>query len=166
MSVAMGIPQPPAVGQPGVEGEVDRRRHQHAAHGGADGPQGLAGLRQLTHEQLALDLQPHHEEEDRHEAVVDPVVQVEGDPVLAQVQAEGLVDQALVGLRPGGIGPDEGDEGEEEQHDPARDRLTGEELERPQQPLRHLLPRGGRHGVLEPDDLRCIAVASCHPFTP
>src|SRR5918996_5631390 len=43
---------------------------------------------------------------------------------------------------------------------------VGEELERPQQPLRHLLPRWWGYGVLEPDDLRCIAVTSCQTATP
>jgi hypothetical protein len=44
--------------------------------------------------------------------------------------------------------------------------LTGEELERPQQSLRHLFPRGGGDGILEPDDMRRVAVTSCHPSTP
>jgi hypothetical protein len=55
----------------GVEERVDERGHHHAADGSDDRQCGSTTVAQLSEDELALDLERDHEEEDRHEAVVD-----------------------------------------------------------------------------------------------
>jgi hypothetical protein len=58
-----------------VQREVERGGQEHAADGAGDREHRLARSRQLAGEDLALDLEADDEEEDRHQAVVDPEVQ-------------------------------------------------------------------------------------------
>jgi hypothetical protein len=53
-----------------------RAREHHAANGREHGQGGGAGAAQLTDHQLALDLQPDHEEKQRHPPIVDPMPHV------------------------------------------------------------------------------------------
>ncbi len=71
----------PAVGPraAGVPQGVDRCRHQHPTHRRRQGEGRLPGLGELPHQDLALDLQAHDEEEDRHQPVVDPEEERLGD---------------------------------------------------------------------------------------
>ena len=48
------------------------------------GSMAFAAVRQLTDQQLALDLEPDDEEEERHQAVVDPMAKVQAQHLLAQ----------------------------------------------------------------------------------
>ena len=73
MSVAIGMPQPCGAGSSRVERQVDQRRNDHAADRREDRQHRLAANRQLADEELALDLEPDDEEEERHQQVVDPV---------------------------------------------------------------------------------------------
>jgi hypothetical protein len=77
----------------------------------------VAILGQLAHQQLPLDLEPDREEEHRHQCIVDPVVKVEGDPMIAKKEAERLVQEAEVQLRPRRVGPNQGDERTDEKDD-------------------------------------------------
>ena len=55
-----------------VEGDVEGGRHGHAADGAGDRQRHLRELRQRALDDLALDLQPDQQEEERHQPVVDP----------------------------------------------------------------------------------------------
>jgi hypothetical protein len=55
-----------------VEGDVEGGRHSHAADGAGDRQRHLRELRQRTLDDLALDLQPDQQEEQRHQPVIDP----------------------------------------------------------------------------------------------
>ncbi len=58
-----------------LEGEIESGGHHHAADGCGDGERGQAKLPQLAKNQFAFDLQADNEEEDHHQAVVDPMFQ-------------------------------------------------------------------------------------------
>ncbi len=58
-----------------VESEVDGGGGDHAADGGNDRQRGALHRGKLADNDLSLDLQADHEEEERHERVVDPVKQ-------------------------------------------------------------------------------------------
>ena len=73
------MPHPRAFRSTGVEGEVDQCGHDHAAEGGHRRQGGLAAIAQLADGPLAFDLQADDEEEDRHQPVVDDVVEVLGE---------------------------------------------------------------------------------------
>ncbi len=55
-----------------VDEAVDRRRDDHPTQRRPGRQRRLARLGQLAHQRFALDLQTDHEEEDGHQAVVDP----------------------------------------------------------------------------------------------
>ena len=76
MSVAIGIPHPRPVSPPPAIGEVDQGGRHHAADRGHDRQGGHAEPPQLARDDLALDLEADHEEEQRHQPVVDPEVQI------------------------------------------------------------------------------------------
>ena len=71
------MPQPCADGLARVDGEVDARPARPSRRGrpAAAAPSRLP-LAQLADVELAARLQPDHEEEERHQAAVDPVAQV------------------------------------------------------------------------------------------
>ena len=87
----------PAVGArvAGVEGQVDRDRHRHAAEGRGQREQDPSPLAQLAQVELAPRLEPDHEEEERHQPLVHPLAQVERDAGAAQPHREHRV-QTLV----------------------------------------------------------------------
>ncbi len=139
MSVAMGMPQPRCEGVPSAQGEEDRRRHQHAADGGDDGQRGAPGITQLAQHQLPLHLEPHHEEEERHQAVVDPVVQGVAHAQRADVEADVGLPEVEVGRGERRVGEDQRDDSAREE-DAARRRLdVHEALEGLDQPIDGLL---------------------------
>ena len=67
------MPQPWAPSTTRVDRQIDERRDDHAARRGEDRQHRVAPDRQLADQQLPLDLEPDHEEEERHQQVVDPV---------------------------------------------------------------------------------------------
>jgi hypothetical protein len=85
MSVASGTGQPPCgpPSQPG-DGQIDEGRGDHAAQRGQHRGRQLAGIAELAAQDLVFDLQPDHEEEDRHQAFLDPV----GDRLLEPQRAD------------------------------------------------------------------------------
>ena len=112
----------PAIQRDGVlpvQGEVDRRRHQHAAQraesGQGNGPHG----RELAFQDLALDLQADDEKEQGHQAVVDPEQQrLVNDQVRDLYRNDG-VQQRRIDARQRRIGGDHGRHRGPEQQDPA-----------------------------------------------
>src|SRR5215472_16441363 len=54
-----------------VEGEENARGQKHPSHGRDRWQARLRHRVELANDELSLDLHPHHEEEHRHEAVVD-----------------------------------------------------------------------------------------------
>ncbi|MNI55420.1 hypothetical protein D3C73_1103710 [compost metagenome] len=90
-----------------VEEPVDQRRHHHAANGGRAGQDDLRRFGQLPVEDLALDLQPDQQEEQRHEPVVDPQQQRLGDFQRADLGDHGGFQQAVVEPRQWGVVDDQ-----------------------------------------------------------
>ena len=74
MSVAMGMPKPDSVAVPRIQREVNQRRGDHAADGRESRQQRIAHLRQRAHVNAALELEADHQEKNRHQRVVDPVL--------------------------------------------------------------------------------------------
>ena len=100
---------------------------------------GRAALRaaQLAGDQLAFDLQPDHEEEQRHQPVVDPVAQVHGQAPAADLDGQLGVPQRLVGALPGRIRPYQGNGGGGQQDQAAGDLGVQELPQGPGQPPGH-----------------------------
>ena len=73
MSVAVGIAQPPAASPPRLTSDVAGRRGRHATDRGGDRHRGPARVAEVTGDELALEFQPSHEEEDRQQAVGGPL---------------------------------------------------------------------------------------------
>ena len=138
-------PPPGRAGPAGVAGGVDGRRDGHAAHRGHHRQGGLAPGRELAGDQLALDLQPDDQEEQGHEAVVDPVAQVGLDAEAAELDGQRGLPQGVVGGPPGRVRPHQGDRGRRHQHDPAG-RL-----------LAQVLPQRGRQAQRRRDQRLAVA---------
>src|SRR5690606_34361528 len=102
----------------------------HPAEGGDDRERRLPGRGQLAHAQLALDLEPDEQEEDDHEAVVDPVVQRTLDRGGGRSEDEFRFPEMGVRLTPWGVGPEECDGGGGKKEQAAQDAGGGEFLER------------------------------------
>ena len=77
----------------GVEGEVDRDGDGHAADPGQERQREPPPLAQLAEVELAPRLQPDDEEEERHQAAVHPLAQIERDARARRSSIESTVDQ-------------------------------------------------------------------------
>src|SRR6185369_16047758 len=101
-----------------VEGGVDERRHHHAAERGHRRQHRLAARGEFTLDELALDLQPHEQEERRHPQVVDPDDQrLVQDHEPADAHLAGQREQGLVPVGRGRVADDQGQHrGNGEQH--------------------------------------------------
>ena len=74
MSVAVGIPQRRR--RTVVEGQIDQRRREHTARRGHDRQDRLARRRKFAADDLTFDFEPHDEEENHHQSVVDELFDV------------------------------------------------------------------------------------------
>ncbi len=119
MSVAIGTPQPLMEGRPWFSDGVDQGRDEHAAQRRGQRECGAPKLAQLPAVDLATDLEPDDEEEDRHQPVVDPEMEVALEGEGTDLEAEGRVPQRRVGVLPGRVRPDQRDGGGQQQDDPA-----------------------------------------------
>ena len=90
-----------------VEREVDQRRRDDAADRGDDRCREPAAFAQLAHVELAPDLQADDEEEERHQPVVDPVAQLQGDAGVAEANCDLGRPELFVGRRPRRVGPEQ-----------------------------------------------------------
>ena len=117
MSVAVGIAHPASPSPAGVERDVDQRGHDHAADRGGDRQRRAARVAQVTGDELALELQPGDEEEDRQQPVGGPLgqrqVQVQRRRPDPQVAERG------VRVAPRRVRPDQREHGGRDQQDPA-----------------------------------------------
>ena len=131
MSVATGMPQPFAPGAAVVDEREDEGGHQHPAQRGERRQGGGTRVAELAEEELALDLEPGEEEEQRHRGVVHPAPQREVEVHrAAERHTEGGVPELLVAVAPSRVGPDEGgDRGH--QHDGAGGGFELHEAQRP-----------------------------------
>ena len=101
MSVPITMPQPARLGRPAGEREVDQRGSDHPADRGDDRRGEPATLAQLAHVELAADLEPDDEEEERHQPVVDPVPQIERELGVAEPDRQLGRPELLVRGAPG-----------------------------------------------------------------
>ena len=83
--------------------EIDRSGDHHSADGAGDRQRRLPQRCQLAGQHLPLDLQPDQEKEDRHQAVVDPLMEGEREQVPAAADDDRGRPQALIDLCPPGI---------------------------------------------------------------
>ena len=115
MSVAIGMPQPAlASPPPAIEG-IEPGRDEHAADRGDDRQGGGPRVPEVTADELVLDLQPHDEEEDHHQRVIDPVLQGLLEPEVADLDADRGVPEGVVRRRHRTVRPDQRDDGRHQQ---------------------------------------------------
>ncbi len=93
-----------------IDPYVDESREDHAAEGGHDGEGSCLGVAQVTVDHLTLDLEPDDEEEDRHQAVVDHVLDVLVEMNRPEVDDQRGLEDLEIGGRPAGVGPDHCDD--------------------------------------------------------
>ena len=79
MSVAIGMPQPAAPGVPRLKARKIAAGTTMPPDRGDRGSAARRQVRSSPDDELALDLHAHDEEEDRHQPVVDDLVQVDPD---------------------------------------------------------------------------------------
>ena len=105
--------------------DIDDGRQRHA-DGGSDQRQTTArGIAQIAFQPLALDLQPDEQEEDRHQAVIHPEVQI-GRP-MDRKRSGRKMEEVAIGIAPPAIGDDQRQRGRADQQQSPR-RLAGEEV--------------------------------------
>ena len=73
--------------------QVDQGRDHEAADRGGGRQEGPAGQPQLAQGEVAAHVEPHHEEEGRHEALVHPAVEAELHAERANGEGGGRVDR-------------------------------------------------------------------------
>ena len=119
-----------------VERRVDEGRGNHAPDSRHARQRRLANAREFALEDFALYFQTHQQEEDRHQAVVDPQQQRLGQNELADLNGEACVEQRRVGRTRTGIGSDE------------RNRRSGRQKHAAGRLKAEKVPdRGQRHGI-------------------
>jgi hypothetical protein len=91
---------------------VDQGGDDHAAERADAGQRPARPGRELPVEHLALDLEPHEKEKQRHEPVIDPVQDAEAEHVDLQ--------RREIALRERGVGDQKGENRDAHQHDAAR----------------------------------------------
>ena len=107
--------------------EIDDRRCGHARDGGDDRQPALVPGRKPTIDQLPLDLQPDIQEEDDHQAIVDPKMRGHRPQLCCQHRALDLMQHMVVKVVERAVGDDHGDRSRQDEDDPAR-RLAVQEL--------------------------------------
>jgi hypothetical protein len=126
-----GNAPPRRAGAACVQGEEDAGGHEHAPERGDRREDGLRRRAELAHHELALDLHPHEEEEERHEPLVQELERGEPRDEIADPEGHGELEDEPVALGVEVRPPERRDRAAEE-HEPAR-RLQAEEgLEGPE----------------------------------
>ena len=145
-----------------VDQQVDADRQQHPADRTARRDGGAAPVAQLAGGHLAADLQAQHEEEHRHRRVVDHVLQVEVESLLADQDLDRRLPEREVARRPGRVRPDQGGQ-RGGQQDGRAARLVGDETADGRGHLgrrdaqRRSRPQGRCHGMATVG-MRCSSV--------
>ena len=78
---------------------VEQGGRHHAADGAQYGQRGAAQLGQFADQDFTFDFEADYEEEQRHQAVVDPMVQAVLYPYAADIDSDGGVQQMLIGVQ-------------------------------------------------------------------
>ena len=113
-AVSVEIPPGVLVAGAGGDGQEDDGGHHQPRHRGGDWHEGTGPARQLADGELAAHLQPHGEEEDRHEGVVDEGMEGELQGEVLDSENEVGLPEPLVGLV-GQVGPGDRRQGGYEQ---------------------------------------------------
>ena len=103
----------------GDEGDIDEGGDCHSERGGEEGQDGLVASREFADEQFAFDFHADQKEEDRHETVVDEVLQRFLQADGADAQIDGQVQKVFVGFGVGRVCDQESQNAGGEQHDTA-----------------------------------------------
>ena len=93
-----------------IDREVEGRRDEHPAQARDERHDEPSTLGQLAERELVPHLEPDHEEERGHQAVVDPVPQVHVESEVADPDAARGLPERRVGARPRGVRPEQGEE--------------------------------------------------------
>ena len=125
--------------RPRHEREVEGGRDDHAAQRGGERERGPTRVAKLAEHELALHLEPDDEEEDPHQAVVDPVLERVPHLELAPREADLRLPQREEVLGERRVGEREGRHREDEQNDSARRLDVHEAEQRTDQPVDALL---------------------------
>ena len=90
------------MGRPDGAGQqqIDRRGPRHAAKRRQHRRRQLLRVAEFTAHDLVFDLQPHHEEEQRHQGIVHPEVQLVADQVFTCPDRQRRVPQREIICRP------------------------------------------------------------------
>ena len=99
--------------------QVDQHRDDHAADRRRDRQRRLARGRELSREGLPFDLEADQQEEDRHQPVVDPLMNRQRQLVAGRADRDGRRPEAVVRVRPTGIGGHHGGAGTGEEQQSA-----------------------------------------------
>jgi hypothetical protein len=121
-----------------LERQVQGRGHEHPTQRGRDRERGHTRASQLAQDQLALELQRDHEEEERHQTVVDPLSRRSHELERAHPNADGQLPGAQEGVGPGRVGQRQGGDGGQQQHAAAESLDAQEPRERLRQPVHEL----------------------------
>ncbi|MNE19574.1 hypothetical protein D3C80_1126620 [compost metagenome] len=92
-------------------GQIDQTRNRHPAQGGDDRQSQFLGVAQFALEDLVFDLQPDHEEEDRHQPLLDPVGDRLLQPQRTDLKHVDALQPVEIVARPGRVGDDQGSQG-------------------------------------------------------
>ena len=90
-----------------VNRAINQRRGDHAADGGDNRQRRLTERRQLADHHLVLDFQPDQIKKQRHQAVIDPMMQRHFNLVVAKTHRQRLVQHMMIAVTPRRIGDDE-----------------------------------------------------------
>ena len=137
----------------GVDRQVDQRGDRHPADRGDHGERRRPPVAQLPAQELPLDLQADHQEEQRHQPVVDPMAEVVRDRPPAGSERERRAPQPVVGVADRRVDPDERHERGDHEQDGARGGFLEELLQR------------ANHAPVQWVG-RCHASRSCRPDFP
>ena len=113
-----------------VHREVDEGGHADAAHRGEHRQGRLPGAAQLADGHLVLELDPHEQEEHRHEEVVDELLHGERHREPAHAHGERQLEHVLDPLVERGVGHHEGEKGGEHHDRRGKGAARGEARER------------------------------------
>ena len=105
MSVAIGMPHPCPPTPPPATASVEHRGQHHAADCGEHWQRRDAPVGELAMHDLALDLEADHEEEQRHQPVVDEVPEILFDLEHPEAEVHLAVPERLVAVAATGSSP-------------------------------------------------------------
>jgi hypothetical protein len=90
-----------------IETGKEQSGSDHAAHGRDQRQRRTPQLTELAVRDFAADLEPRHEEEDRHQRVVDPEMEIALEGPITEAHAERRVPDAQVLVLPGRVRPEQ-----------------------------------------------------------